>query len=73
LAKLLVKDGWQAGRKGRHGRVYTKTVAGKTLVTIVSLKTVPIPAGTLAAILGPQQTALGKQGLRALIDKYGSR
>lgn len=71
LAMLLIQDGWQAGRLGRHGQLYSKRVAGILLTTTVPTKRAPIPQGTLGAILGPKQTRLGKQGLRDLIDKHG--
>lgn len=73
LAKLLGKDGWAGGRRGRHGQLYSKRADGLLLTTTVPLKSRPIPDKTLGAILGPQQTGLGKNGLRALIEKHGLR
>ena len=55
----------------RHGQVLTKKVGGRTLVTVVPSKSEPLPAGTLAAILGSKQTQLGKAGLQRLLEKYG--
>lgn len=44
---------------------------GRIRVTVVPDKRSSLPPGTLAAILGPKQTDLGRDGLAALIDKYG--
>jgi len=71
LGKLLVKDGWTPGRVALHGRVFTKTVNGAFRQTVLSLKKAPLPSGTLANILGPKQTRIGKDGLRELLKRYG--
>jgi len=71
LGRLLKEDGWKPGRIATHGQVYTKTVNDTTLVTVLPLRTDLLPEETLAAILGPKQTRLGKAGLRRLIEKYG--
>jgi hypothetical protein len=71
LAKLLERDDWIPGRVARHGQLYSKWVGTRLLTTTIPLKNRSIPRGTLAAILGPQQTCLGKDGLRVLIEKYG--
>jgi len=74
LIRLLQKDGWEQRRKSNHGIALAKVCAdGRTLVTVVPDKRSALPAGTLADILGPQQTQLGRSGLAALIDKYGLR
>lgn len=44
--------------------------SSRTLVTTIPKRS-PIPRGTLAGILGPKQTRIGRDGLLALIDKYG--
>jgi predicted RNA binding protein YcfA (HicA-like mRNA interferase family) len=71
LIALLTKDGWQAGRVARHGQSLRKRAGDRTLVTVIPTKTEPLPAGTLAAILGPKQTQLGKAGLSRLLERHG--
>ena len=67
LIKLLEKDGWEIKRRARHGIALAKKIGDRTRVTIVPDATVPLPQGTLKAILGPKQTCLGRQGLQRLI------
>ena len=69
LAKLLVKDRWQAGRMATHGQVYTKLIDDRIRVTVIPVRRDPLPGGTLAHIL--LQTGVTKDGLRALIDEHG--
>lgn len=71
LIRLLEKDGWRAGRKSNHGRTMTKQIDSQTRVTFIPEKKKPLPDGTLADILGPQQTGITKKGLADLIDQYG--
>ena len=71
LIRLLEKDGWQSGRKSNHGRTMTKQIDSQTRVTFIPEKKKPLPDGTLADILGPQQTGITKKGLADLIDQYG--
>jgi hypothetical protein len=40
-------------------------------VTVIPDKRGPLPAGTLAAILGPRQSGLGRDGLLAMIQRHG--
>jgi hypothetical protein len=49
----------------------TKTLGKRTLVTIIPTSRASLPRGTLGAILGAKQTQLGKDGLLALLNKYG--
>jgi hypothetical protein len=39
-------------------------------VTLVPDKRTPLPDGTLAAILGPKQTGIGRAGMAALIERH---
>jgi predicted RNA binding protein YcfA (HicA-like mRNA interferase family) len=71
LIKLLVKDGWIAGRYSLHGLCLKKQVGDRWLVTFVPPTRAIIPEGTLGAILGSKQTRLTKKGLGVLIEKYG--
>lgn len=72
LIRLLQKDGWEFKRRCTHGVFLIKLLPdGRILVTVVPDKRSPLPAGTLADILGPKQTQLGRHGLAALIKKHG--
>jgi predicted RNA binding protein YcfA (HicA-like mRNA interferase family) len=73
LIRLLERDGWQRGHHTTHGQGLRKRVGDRTRVTTIPTKRVPLPAGTLAAILGPKQTGIGREGLRELIARYGLR
>ena len=69
LSRLLVqKDGWTVEETGTHGRVHVKRTSDGTIrTTVIPIKNRPLPKGTLAAILGPKETGLGKAGLRRLL------
>jgi len=71
LMKLLMKDGWQAGRHATHGRTLSKRFGSRTRVTFIPDKSKALPQGTLSAILGHKQTQLGRKGLSELIEKHG--
>ena len=68
LINLLIENGWSRERRDRHGWKLTKwdDQINAWRRTTVSDTTKDLPAGTLAAILGPQQTGLGSAGLRRL-------
>jgi predicted RNA binding protein YcfA (HicA-like mRNA interferase family) len=72
LIRLLKLDAWEEGRRMNHGRSLHKMFPdGRTRVTIVPDKQSPLPTGTLAAILGPKQTGIGRDGLAALVREHG--
>ena len=72
LIRLLRRGGFVEGRKSRHGRTLTKRLPeGITVVTFVPETRADLPPGTLAHILGPKQTRLGRSGLLALISEHG--
>ena len=71
LIKLLEKDGWIVKRRARHGVAMAKKFPDRTRVTIVPDTNALLDDGTLAAILGPKQTDIGKAGLVNLINRYG--
>ncbi|MDA0987661.1 MAG: hypothetical protein O2783_00695 [Chloroflexi bacterium] len=71
LLKMLLADGWEIKRRVPHGVFLKKRFSNTTRLTTVKDTRSYIPNGTLGAILGPQQTGIGKPGLRALIAKYG--
>lgn len=76
LLRLLEKDGWTIKRnRTREGAFVEKRFPdGGYRSTIVSTKhRRAIAGGTLHAILGPRQTAIGREGLRALIERHGLR
>jgi len=73
LIKLLKKDDWIAKRHAQHGVALAKSFAGRTRVTWIPDTSASIDDGTLAAILGPKQTGIGKKGLLDLINKFGLR
>ena len=71
LTRLLKLDGWVEARWTTHGLAMTKSFPdGRTRVTVVPRRGV-LAAGTFAAILGPRQTGLGRDGLERLIRRYG--
>ncbi len=72
LIRLLRRAGWtQTGRR-THGIAFAKPDPdGRVRITIVPDKKRPLAPGTVAAILSPQQTNLGRNGLAALIRQYG--
>jgi len=70
LIKLLIKDGWAKDEQRTHGIALIKQLEdGSILSTIIPTKRKSLPAGTLAAILGPKQTCLGHDGLMRLLKK----
>lgn len=72
LIRLLRLDGWKEGEHKTHGIGFRKSIEpGRTLIAIVPNKRNSLPIGTLAKILSPQQTQLGRAGLLDLISKHG--
>jgi predicted RNA binding protein YcfA (HicA-like mRNA interferase family) len=69
LIKLLKDDGWSEGRRTTHGIQLSKRFGDRVRVTIVPTKHKAMPSGTLAAILGPKQTGIGREGLLTLLKK----
>lgn len=70
LIRLLERDGWIRGRRANHGIFFYKQSPGedRPRTTVIPDKSAPLPTGTLAAILGPKQTGIGRAGLQSLID-----
>jgi len=74
LIELLMADGWEIrATVGTHGVCLRKRFPDRVRVTVVPNKRGVLPPGTLGAILGPKQTALGKVGLRHLPQSYGPK
>lgn len=73
LLRLLERDGWTRRGRSRHGVFIYKQFPGEKYprTALIPDKADPLPDGTLGAILSVKQTALGRQGLQALIDRYG--
>jgi predicted RNA binding protein YcfA (HicA-like mRNA interferase family) len=68
---LLQEGGWQIKGRRTHGVALIKKASERTLVTIIPDTRESLPNGTLSKILGDQQSKLGKDGLLALLNKYG--
>ena len=71
LLKLALKDGWIVKRRATHGVALSKKYGDRNRVTVIPDSRAELDEGTLAAIIGPKQMGIGKQGLLELIDKYG--
>jgi len=73
LIKLLVEnDGWKVRRKrATHGVALVKDFGDRKRVTIIPDYYVSLDEGTLAAILAPKQTNIGKRGLLDLVNRFG--
>jgi predicted RNA binding protein YcfA (HicA-like mRNA interferase family) len=71
VMRLLRLDGWEPGRRSTHGIVHTKRFPDRVRVTTIPDKRRPLASGTLADILGPKQTGIGRDGLLRLIDQHG--
>ncbi len=70
--RLLRRAGWyETGRRTHGTGLAHADPDGRVRVTIVPDKNRPLAPGTLAAILGPKQTNRGREGLAALIRRYG--
>ena len=74
LIRLFRRDGWTEVRRVRHGIAFAKpSPDGRQRITIIPDKRSVLPTGTLAAILGPKQSGIGRDGLAALIGQHGLR
>ena len=71
LRRLLTADGWEVLRRVQHGVFLTKRFGDRTRTTTVKDTGRDLPNGTLAMILGPKQTGLGRDGLLRLIERHG--
>jgi len=69
LIRLLIRDGWQEGRHGKHGMTLTKKGDDRTRVTLVPTTDSSLPKGTLMAILNEKQTGLGRKGFLELLSR----
>ena len=69
LIGVLLQDGWSVKRRANHGMFLSKRFGDTVRVTVVKDTAATIPAGTLAAILGPRQTGLGRDGLARLLER----
>ncbi|MBI2941955.1 MAG: type II toxin-antitoxin system HicA family toxin [Chloroflexi bacterium] len=72
LIRLFRLDGWVEGGRRTHGVFFSKPGPdGHLRITIIPDKRSPLPAGTLAAILGPKQSDIGRDGLGEMIRRHG--
>ena len=70
LMRLLENDGWTRRGRSNHGVFYHKHFPGekRPRSTVIPDKSMPLPDGTLGAILSLKQTGIGRIGLQYLID-----
>lgn len=74
LERLFRLDGWKQKRRAKEGTFFAKRDAnGVVRHTVITTKKRPLAPGTLAAMLGPKQSNVGRDGLREMIDCYGLR
>ncbi|HZT05703.1 MAG TPA: hypothetical protein VFC51_01620 [Chloroflexota bacterium] len=73
LIRLLTLDGWEEQRRSRHGVALGKAIGGRRRVAVVPTKTGSMHPNTLARLLGPKQTGVGRAGLVRLIERHGLR
>ena len=73
LIRLLRKDGWEIRRKVNHGISLSKYHPNhnRVLVTCVPDKNRELSKNTLGMILSPNQSRIGRKGLKKLIDTHG--
>lgn len=72
LIRLFRRDGWTEAGRRTHGIAFTKVSPdGAVRVTIIPDKRGPLPSGTLAAVLGPKQSSIGRDGLLEMIRRHG--
>lgn len=72
LIRLFRQDGWTECGRRTHGISFSRVFPdGRLHITLIPDKRSSLPGGTLAAILGPKQSTIGRDGLLAMIEKYG--
>ena len=71
LCRLLELEGWEYGRTSRHGVFMRKQDAQGYRHAVIPDK--PLPKTVLGRILSTKQSGIGREGLRAMIDKHGLR
>jgi predicted RNA binding protein YcfA (HicA-like mRNA interferase family) len=71
LIKLVQKDGWVIKHRATHGVALAKKFGDRSRVTVIPDSRAELDEGTLAAIIGPKQMAIGKRGLLELIERFG--
>ncbi len=68
LIAILERDHWQICGRSTHGITLKKAFGQEVRITTIPTKSRSLPSGTLAAILGPRQTGLGRTGLLRLLS-----
>ncbi len=72
LVRLFRRAGWLEGRRTKEGIFFSRRgLDGQTHTTVIPTKRRPLTPGTLAAILGPKQSGIGRSGLADLIQQHG--
>ena len=69
LIKLILKDGWVHFGANDHGLSFYKNFPSGKRITCIQDKSRSLAPSTLAQILGPKQTGLGRKGLLRLLAK----
>ena len=66
INKFLMQDGWERKRRTRHGwQMRGSDAAGRKRLAIVPNTREVLKPGTISAILGPDQSNLGREWLAA--------
>lgn len=73
LIRLFRCDGWEEkSKRTREGIFFFKRFPDGTVRrTVIPPKRRPLTPGLLSAILGPKQSGIGRDGLAAMIERYG--
>jgi len=67
LIKLYEADGWEPGRRSRHGQTLRKDVGRRTRTVVIPTKPGSLTTRTLHGILGPKQSGIGRKGLERML------
>ena len=72
LIRLFRQDGWsEKPKQTREGVFFYKHFPEGMRRTVISPKRRPLTPGLLAAIIGPKQSGIGREGLAAMIEQHG--
>jgi predicted RNA binding protein YcfA (HicA-like mRNA interferase family) len=73
LVRLFRQDGWEEkSQRAREGIFFYKRFPDGTVrATVIAPKPRPLTPGTLAAIPGPTQSGIDREGLAAMIARHG--
>jgi len=72
LIRLFRRDGWsEKSKQTREGVFFYKHFPEGMRRTVIPPKRRPLTPGLLAAIIGPKQSGIVREGLAAMIERYG--